>query len=94
MKGRQYEADFIHIGGYGCAFGVRYHARDPRLPRWNNNPGSDALSAAATSTAAAADDGDLPGWNGGQCGYSVPDASASASASAAPSGAVGRTRLN
>jgi putative membrane protein len=94
VKGRQYEADFIHIGGYGCAFGVRHHAGDPCMPRWNDNPGSDALSAAATSATSATDDGDLPGWNGGQCGYSVPDASASAPASAASSGALRRTRLS
>jgi len=60
VKGRKYEADFIHVGGYGCAFGVRDHASDPCMPRWEHNPGSDALSAAASTTAAAAHDGDLP----------------------------------
>ena len=94
MKGREYEADFIHVGGYGCAFGVRHHAGHPRMPRWNDDSGSDALSAAAASAAATAHAGNLPGWNGRERRHSVPDTSASsATAAAATAGEIRRTRL-
>ena len=93
VKGREYEADFIHVGGYCCAFGVRDHAGHACMPRWNHDPGSDALSAAAATAATAAHDGDLPGWNSGERRHSVPDASASAAAATAAPGQVGRTRL-
>jgi hypothetical protein len=63
------------------------------MPRWNDDPGSDALSAAAASAAATAHDGDLPGWNRRQRRHSVPDAAASASAAASAAGEIGRTRL-
>ena len=93
VKGRDYEADFIHVGGYGCALGVRDHAGDPCLPRWNDDPGSDALSAAAAAAATTANDSDLPGWYGRERRDSVPDASAAATTAAATAGEVGRTRL-
>ncbi len=94
VKGREYEADFIHVGGYGCAFAVREHSGDTCMPRWNDDPGSDALSPAAASTAATAHDGDLPGWNGRERRHSVPDpAASSATATAASAGEIRRTRL-
>jgi len=94
VKGREYEADFIHVGGYGCAFGVRHHAGHPCMPRWNDDPGSDALSAAAASATSTAHDGDLSGWNGCERRHSVPDTSASATAATTTAtGEVGRTRL-
>jgi hypothetical protein len=94
VKGREYEADFIHVGGYGCAFGVREHPGYPRMPRWNHDPGSDALSAATATAAATAHDGDVPGWNGRERWHSVPDPAASAATAAAPTaGEVRRARL-
>ena len=94
VKGRKYEADFIHVGGYGCAFGVRHHASHPRMPRWNDDPGSDALSAAAASAAATAHDGDLPGRYGRERRHPVSDsATTAASAAASAAGEVRRTRL-
>ena len=94
VKGREYEADFIHVGGYGCAFGVRVHASHPCMPRWDHDSGSDAMSAAAASAAAAAHHGDVPGWNGRERRHSVPDAAAStATAAASAAGEIRRTRL-
>ena len=93
VKGREYEADFIHVGGYGCAFGVRDHAGHPCMPRWDHDSGSDAMSAAAAS-AAAAHHGDVPGWYGRERRHSVPDAAASsATAAASAAGEIRRTRL-
>lgn len=93
MKGRKYEADLIYIGGDCRAFGVRYNARYPRLPGRNDDPGRDAVPAAAAAAATAPHDGDLPGRNGGQCWHSVPDAAATAASAATSAGEVGRTRL-
>ena len=93
VKGREYEADFIHVGGYGCAFGVRVHASHPCMPRWDHDSGSDAMSAAAAS-AAAAHHGDVPGWYGRERRHSVPDAAAStATAASSAAGEIRRTRL-
>jgi hypothetical protein len=63
------------------------------MPRWDHDPGSDAMPAAAASAAAAAHHGDVPGWNGRERRHSVPDAASAATAAASAAGEIRRTRL-
>lgn len=85
-KGSENEADYIHVGGDRSAFRVRDDACDPHLPRRNDDPGGNAVSAASASAPSAADDGHLPGWNDGHRWNGLPGAAATAASTAATAG--------